>query len=361
LAGLDSLTGPSLGVRVGDFDDDGWPDIYVANDRRANFMWINQRNSTFQELAIPLGTAFDASGRPTATMGIAEGDVDEDGLLDLVVSNLKGEGCSLYRRLLSGYQDIAGIRRLQSQTLRHTGWGVALVDLDHDGHLDFVMVNGHVYQPPDEPPVYLEPRDRLNPAAVARFWRAYADTNQVLLGDGTAHFLDISDRVGMFAGERTSSRGLAVGDLDNDGDVDLVVSQVSGRGRVFRNSLGKRGHWLMLDVIDPAVGGRDAYGAMVTVTANGRKWVQQVQPASSYQSSNSPQVHVGLGDADSIDHIDVRWPHGDLAVETFPGGPADVKRVLRRGEGQVQAPTQRVMDRPAGPARGIYNGQLSGH
>jgi hypothetical protein len=327
-SGIGSQAGPGLGVRAGDFNDDGWPDIFVANDGRADFMWINQQNGTFRDMAIPLGAGHNSLGRATASMGIAEGDFDQDGDFDLIVTNLRGESNTLFRKSKFGFEDNSAHAGLKQSSFPHTGFGVSFADLDHDGSLDLVHANGFVYQALDRPIV--QPGN--SPEDGKQFWQAYADTKQLLLGDGTGRFRDVSVGTGAFAQQLDVSRGLAVGDLDGDGDLDLAFTTIAGPPRVFRNDLKKVGHWLMVRAIDPGLGNRDACGAVIEVKAGPRKWIRRVQPGSSYQSSDDPRVHFGLGEVGSIDSIVVTWPDGSAETEEFAGGSVDTVRTLRRGD-----------------------------
>ncbi len=338
-SGIAAHAGPGLGVRACDANDDGWPDIFVANDGQASFLWINQRDGSFREAAVPLGVAYNATGAVLAGMGVAEGDVDGDGAFDIVVTNIRAGGHALYRRNGGSFDEIGGRTGLASATYAHTGFGVALADLDHDGHLDMITANGHVYQSLDRPSVLPPPAGRPDSARAQQFRQAYNDRCQLLIGDGTGRLTDVSPTTGSFGSQPQVSRGLAAGDLDGDGDIDLALTNVAGPARVYRNDFVKRGNWLVVRAVDPMLGGRDAYGAVVSVWADGRRWIRRVQPGSSYQSSDDPQLHFGLGLAAQIDHIDVQWPHGPLDIERFEGGEANVHRLLQRGQGRA-APEQ---------------------
>lgn len=327
--------GRGLGVRAGDFNHDGWPDLFVANDSEENSLWINQHDGTFRDLAIPWGVALDASGRAQASMGIAEGDADGDGLDDLAVTGLRGEYTILYRRrTVSGYEDVGNQSGVAAVTRPLTGFGVAMPDLDHDGDIDLVVVNGRVVQPEGQP-IVQPPAARSDPQGAMRFWNAYGEPNLVLQNDGTGRFFDCTAQSGDFRSAIAASRGLALGDLDNDGDLDVVVSNIATALDVYRNDVAKAGHWLMVRTIDPALGGRDAYGARVTVEASGKRWHRVVQPGTSYQSSDDPRVHFGLGSAAAVGYIEIQWPDGQS--ERFAGGPADRLVTIARGDGRRDA------------------------
>jgi hypothetical protein len=327
-SGIARKPGPGLGVVAADFDGDRWPDFFVANDGAANFLWINQHDGTFSEEAVLRGAAYDLTGHPQANMGIAVGDVDGDGRLDLLVTHFDGEMNALYLNKSSqGFEENAGPTGLGGPSLSYTSWGTAFFDIDHDGDLDLAVVNGRVKRAE----VGRNSAAGPNPdSASGSGWEAYAEPNQLFLNDGAGRFSELRSPE-PFCAVRDVARGLAVGDVDNDGDLDVLVTTVGGPARLFLNVARKRGHWLQIRAVEPALGGRDAYGALVTVKGGGRSWVRLVNPAFSYLASNDPRVHFGLGDIETIDEIVVVW--GDGVEEVFPGGGVDRHLVLRRGEG----------------------------
>jgi hypothetical protein len=178
----------------------------------------------------------------------------------------------------------------------------------------------------------LRQKGLLAPTDHADFWPAYADGNQLFLNDGGGVFTEITSAADGFLSGPRVTRGLATGDIDDDGDLDVVTSEVNGPARLFLNVAERRGNWLLVRAIDPRFGERDAYGSTVTVLAKDKRWSREVNPASSYLSSSDPRVHFGLGTATAYDRIEVQWFDG--AREIFPGGPASAIRVLRRGDGQ---------------------------
>lgn len=328
--------GPGLGVVTADFNGDRWPDLYVANDGAANFLWLNGQDGTFREQAIMRGAAYDVQGRPQAGMGIALGDVDGDGRPDLLVTHLAGETNALYHGLADGFEERSSSAGLAAPSFPMTGFGAVFADFDHDGDLDLAVVNGRVKRRAESSRNGSQPHkntsvDELDRSA-AEFWQRYAEHNQLFLNDGTGRFLELAATGEPFSMEAAVWRGLACGDVDNDGDIDLLATSTGGRARLFRNDSIQTGHWLQMRVTEPRFGGRDAYGAVVTVRGGGNSWVRFVNPAFSYLSSSDPRVHFGLGAIDRFESIEVIWPDG--SPETFPGGPADRMIELRRGAGQ---------------------------
>jgi hypothetical protein len=323
-AGLAGAPGPGLGVVCADFNGDGWPDILVANDARPNHLWINQHNGTFKEMAVQRGIACNVLGQPQANMGIALGDVDGDGRLDVFITHLTEESHTLWRQDSQGprgyFLDATARAGLASPRWRGTGFGTVLADFDHDGWLDLAIVNGRV--------------TRGKPAAgpdVPAYWRPYAERNQLFVNQGKGRFRDVSPANVPFCGSAAVSRALVWGDFDDDGGVDLLVTTVAGRARLFRNVAPKRGRWLGVRAIDPRLR-RDAYGARVIVTAGSRRWVAEVCPGQSYLSSGDPRVHFGLGQIERIDELRIDWPDG--LKETFVPGGLNRHVTLLRGQGK---------------------------
>jgi hypothetical protein len=204
-----------------------------------------------------------------------------------------------------------------------------LADFDHDGALDVALVNGRVIH--DGPPAS---EQLLGP-----FWSRYAERNQLLTGDGAGQFTDISEGTPALCGTAAVYRGLAVADVDGDGALDLLVTQVAGPARLYRNVAPKRGHWLLVRAVDPGLH-RDAYGAEIAVHAGGRRWLGWINPGQSYLCSNDPRAHFGLGPASRVDAIEVLWPDGSR--ESFPGRDADQAIELRKGTGQSHGNRERA-------------------
>ena len=320
-AGLGAAKGKGLGVLCADFNGDGWPDIFCANDMMANHLWINQKNGTFKEEAVSRGVAHTLSGGSPANMGIAWADVDGDGLPDLFVTHIEDETHTLWKQGPRGlFQDHTAAAGLLDSAWRGTGFGTLLADFDHDGALDLVLANGRVAARP-------APEDR----SLGPFWSHYGDRNQLFAGDGRGRFHDISLQNAALCGRWNVARGLVRGDVDGDGAQDLLVTAIGGRARLYRNVAPKRGHWLTVRAFDPALK-RDAYGAAVGVRAGAQERVVWLSPAESYLCSSEPVAHFGLGPAERFESVRVTWPDGTR--EVFPGGPADRRVELRKGEGR---------------------------
>jgi hypothetical protein len=274
------------------------------------------------------GLAYTGVGAAAANMGIAHGDVDGDGLFDVFVPHLAEENHTLWRQGPRGlFQDGTARAGLASLPWHGTGFAAALADFDCDGANDLVIVNGRVRRG-----VVSGSKEMCGFGSTV--WTAYTEPVQLFANDGSGRFRDISaanaamcSRAGAMVG-----RGMACGDLDNDGGLDLVIIGIGEAARVYRN-VARRGHWIGIRAVDPALGGRDAYGAEVEVVAGGRRWWRLVQPAWSYASSNDPRALFGLGSAAAVNSIQVRWPDG--TAETFPGERVDRYVMLQKGRGQT--------------------------
>jgi hypothetical protein len=319
-SGVARLKGPGLGVVCADLDGDGWPDIFVANDGAPNRLWINRHDGTFVNEAASRGVAYTMMGQAYAGMGVALGDVDNNGLLDLYVTHLGTETHTLWKQGPRGlFRDDTTATGLAHPQGHGTGFGTLLADFNNDGALDLVVVNGRVL------------RGELAPDASLGFWQPYAERNQLWTNDGSGKFRDISASNPALCGYWGVGRGVACGDFDNDGAPDLLISSIGGRARLLRNTAPARGHWLKVRVLDPKLR-RDAYGAEVHVRTTSREQLRLVSAADSYLSGSSPLLHVGLGSAVQFESLLVTWPDGTR--EQFPGGAADRLIEIRKGEGR---------------------------
>jgi hypothetical protein len=321
--GVGLLPGPGLGVVCADFDGDGWPDVFVANDTQPNRLWVSRRDArgrvTFKDEAVARTVAYTAMGKAYAGMGVACGDVDNDGLLDLYVTHLGIETNTLWQQGPRGrFRDRTAEVGLTATRWRGTGFGTLMADFDCDGALDIAVVNGAIGRGQPRHP-------RLG------FWSPYAERNQLLANDGTGKFRDVSPSNKALCGCWNVARGLACLDFDGDGGPDLLVTCVGDRARLFRNVAPNRGHWLKVRAVDPALK-RDAYGAEVRVKAGGVERLRLHNPAESYLCSSAPVAHFGLGAAAEVEAVRVLWPDG--VDEVFPGGPADREVRLEKGKGR---------------------------
>lgn len=328
-AGLANATGAALGVLCADFSGDGWIDVYLADDGRPSRLLVNRRNGTFVDEAAIRGLAYNGMGRTAANMGVACGDFDLDGRLDLFVTHLTEEFHSLYLQDQPGlFRDAIAQSGLLAQGWRGTGFGAVAADFDLDGLTDLAFVNGLIR--------------RMNPAqspalpGVHPFWTTYAQRPQLFLATRPGIFHDASESQPALTAMAFPGRSLAVGDLDNDGRPDLVLAGVGSPARILRNVARQTGAWITIRAIEPDLGGRDAIGAEIRVQTSSRTLPGIVQPASSYASSNDPRVHFGLGTDTNLLGVTVTWPDGGR--EHF--GPVALRRqtTLRHGDGRPDNP-----------------------
>jgi hypothetical protein len=344
--GIDGALGTGLGIAFGrwfepapqgDPQSDARngrsvPQIFVANDGMMNHLWVATEDGRFEEQALRRGCATGESGQVKAGMGVAIGDVDEDGDLDLLIVNLRGETDSLFLNEGRWFRDATAAWKLATPSRRHTRFGVGLVDFDHDGRLDLYHANGGVQalSPPLTDDPYAEPNALFRNRAVTGGQPLTAGDGSLRAGGEAGLFEEWLPRGGTHPELVHTSRGAAFGDLDGDGAVDIVVVNRDGPAYLLRNVLPDRGNWIMLRVLERS--GRHALGAEVRITVGDREVRRDVNAAASYCASNDPRVHVGLGRATRIDAMEVRWPDG--AVEVFPGADAGQVIEVRRGTGR---------------------------
>ncbi len=301
----------------------------MANDGQANFLWINGRDGTFREEALLRGAAFSGDGRPQASMGIALGDVNQNGAPDLFLTHLGGESNTFYQSAgTQGFLDDSVRSGLSTPGFLMTGFGVCWAELDLDGDLDTNVANGSIRRRDKRVDRLVRPEA---PPPLSPFAADYGERNQLFVNLCRGQFqevdiLPVSDRA-----VSEVSRGLACGDLNNDGRPDLVITNAGGSTRVLLNQTESPGQWLGIQVIEPALGGRDAYGAVVTVRSGDQAWIRWANPAGSYLSSHDPRLWFGLGDHDTVDGIDVLWPDG--THEKFSGTKSGQVIVLSHGAG----------------------------
>jgi hypothetical protein len=310
-----------LGVVCADFNDDGWTDIYVANDGHENFCWMNQGNKTFRNDALLAGCALNADGLAEASMGVVAADFDGDLREDLFMTHLDGETNTLYHNLGRGmFHDVSDRRGVASPSRPFTGFGTAAMDYDNDGLQDLLVANGAV---------------TLVEALVrAKDPFPLHQTNQLYHNVNGTRFEEVTRQAGPVMSESEVSRGLACGDIDNDGDSDAVIVNNNGPARLLLNQRGSMNHWLGLKLLDAA--GRDALGARVLVVRRGMSPILRRAAADgSYCSANDPRVLVGLGRSGVLEAVRVRWPSG--REEQWKGLVVNQYHALREGSGEQAA------------------------
>ncbi len=338
-AGLAKVTTFGFGTVCMDLTGDEWPDLFIANDGAPNRLWVNQRDGTFLEEATLRGTACNQAGHVEAGMGAAAGDVNADGIMDLLVTHLTKETATLYVGNRDGlFQDRTPGCGIDLASRGHTGWGVSLLDLNHDGLLDIPIVNGLVIPCHSGFPFHGEDEFQVRKERIdntEEYWRAYHDENVLLLGSADGRWQADEVAGGDFVAAQTSGRSLACGDLDNDGDPDLIVTSCGTTARCYRNDLAA-GNWLLVKT-ETGAGGRDAIGARVILQfSDGSRRTACCLPQSSYLASSDSRVHFGLGARTDLQSITVVWPDGpvDQCVERFAAVPVNQQIVIRRGTGQ---------------------------
>jgi hypothetical protein len=318
-AGMATQFGPALGVTTADFNGDGWIDLYVANDGDANQLWINQHNGTFKNTALLAGVALNPRGKAKAGMGVDAGDIDDDGDEDLVVANLTGEGLDLYINDGSGvFENQSARSGLGAVSLPYTGFGTAWFDLDNDGALDLLIVNGAV--------------QIIDSLALKDDPFPLRQRKQLFHNLGGLKFEDATARAGPAFEVLEVGRGAAFGDIDNDGDTDVLIGNNNGTPTLLLNQIGNRNHWVGLRLRGKDAP-RDMLGARVAISRAGRSamW-RRARADGSYASANDPRVLVGLGGSSGPVLVRVVWPDG--RAEEWPDVGIDRYTTLEEGSGR---------------------------
>ncbi len=309
-SGIGSYEGRGMGLACADFDGDGDPDIFVANDAMANWYFRNEGGGGFTELGVAMGVAYDCNGNPESSMGVDLGDIDGDGRIDIVCPATRNEFCTVYWNRGSYFVDGSGASGVAGATAGRTGFSPNLFDADNDGDLDLFIANGGVVREHAASPD-------------ADYQTRYAIPDLLLVNDGQGKFRRAGPEAGAHFSRALVGRGSATGDLDNDGDLDIVINNLDGPAVLLRNDSPRR-NWTRLELV-PARGNRDAVGAIVRLTAGGRTQTAVVRGGGSYLSASDRRPHFGLGEAQAVDRIEIRWPSGSVEVL----GPQPPNRVLR--------------------------------
>jgi len=308
-----------LGVSTLDFDNDGWVDLYVANDSNPSALYRNNHDGTFNDIAVPAGCAYSQDGKPQAGMGVAVADYDHNGTFDIFKTNFAGDTSTLYANTGTGFCEdrtfVAGI----GVNTRYLGWGVGFLDLDHDGWPDLFLVNGHVY--PEVKQLATE--------------APYKQRKIVYRNLGNGRFEDVTDRLGEPITTPKAGRGAAFGDIDNDGDIDIIVNNVHDTPDLFRldraaSAAASAAHWITFKLVG-TTSNRDAIGARVRITTGRETQMDEVRGGGSYYAQNDFRVHFGIGAASTIERVDVRWPNG--VEESWDRVQADQFVTLKEGGG----------------------------
>ena len=304
-----------MGAAAADFDNDGWPDIYVACDTAPSLLYRNNHDGTFREIAVPAGCAFDENGVALAGMGVGVGDYDNDGWLDLARTNFSEQVTTLYRNY-GGAFEVASLRAGLGANRKYLGFGVDFFDYDNDGWNDLFIANGHVY----------------SQIAARKLHLTYRQQKLLYRNLGTGRFEDVSGQAGAPILAEHVSRGCAFGDFDNDGRVDVLVNNLDEPPTLLRNETDTPNNAILIKCVGTR-SNRSAIGTRVKVTTGGRSQIREVMSGSSYYSQNDLRLHFGLGAATAADVVEIAWPSG--ARETLPGLGANQSFLIHEGKGVV--------------------------
>ncbi len=312
-----------LGVLTGDFDNDGWPDIYVANDSTASALYQNQKNGKFVDIAVDAGCALSADGKPQAGMGVSAADYDLDGNLDIVKTNFAGDTPTLYHNVGGSLFEDATFPAGLGRHTQFLGWGCGFFDFDSDGWPDILICNGHVYPEVEQ----------------LRTEAGYAQRKLLYRNLRNGRFEDVSQVAGTGISDPTPSRGCAFGDFDNDGDVDFVINCVNELPQLVRNDMTSKNNWIKVRTIGTksnrsGIGARLRCVAQIPGESKPHQQIDEVRSGGGYFAQNDLRVHFGLGKAEKVDLLEIRWPNG--LVETLKDIKANQVIYVKEGEGIVR-------------------------
>ena len=279
---------------TGDFDNDGWPDIYVSCDSTPSLLFHNNHDGTFSETGAEAGVAFNGDGHEQAGMGAYAADYDGDGWLDIIKTNFSDDTATLYHNNGDGTFGDATNEAGLGRNTQYLGWGTLFVDVDNDGRPDIFIANGHVYPEVDG----------------KGFRTSFREKKLLYWNQGNGRFVDISSNAGAGISTPLNSHGVAAADFDNDGAVEILVNNSHDAPSLLKN-LGEHGNWILVRLIGTR-SNRDAIGARVTLTANGRRQMQEVRSGGGYNSQSDFRLHFGLGKAQLIEGMEIRWPSGEI-------------------------------------------------
>jgi hypothetical protein len=292
-AGIDKPA-KSLGVAIADYDHDGWTDIVIANDSIPEYLFHNKGNGTFEEIGLPSGVALDGNGATFAGMGVEFEDYDNDGWADVFITDLANQRYALYRNLGDGTFDyVSNSTGISAATLLHSGWGVRFLDYDNDGWKDLFIVQSHVMDTIEVNEPHLH----------------YKEPPMLLRNDNGKRFVNVSADSGEPFQQAWVGRGMAIGDINNDGKIDVVLSTNNGQAYVLLNETPTANHWITLKLVG-VKSNRDGIGSQVKITTETGDQYASPTTAGSYQSSSDKRVHFGLGAAKSVKLVQIRWPSG---------------------------------------------------
>lgn len=303
-----------------DFDNDGWPDIFVANDSNPNYLYRNKGDGTFEEIGVSSGVAYNSDGKEMSSMGVAVGDYDNDGRMDLFVTTFANDNFILFHNEGNGsFSDLSFQSGIGERTIPYLGWATFFFDYDNDGFKDLFNANGHVYP---------EVEGKLGA-------ETYREPLQLFRNLHNGKFAEVSKEVGLREFAARSARGGAYCDYDNDGDIDFVVSNIDDSPQLFENVGGNQGNWLEMKLVGTA-SNRDAIGAKVKLTAGNLAQYDHVRAGGSFISGNDLRLHFGLGEHPMADSIEIQWPSGK--TDLLKGVKANQILMIREGSGMIDSP-----------------------